>query len=95
MRTNILEKITKVVTNVRSHDIFANHANILTECVTKHDKNVRRNKNVLIFEEGSNDSDWIKIFGMECDAPKNFDLSNRSAMCRGSCEMRKNFVTCM
>ena len=40
-----------------------------------------QNKNVLIFEEWSNNSDWIKIFGMECDAPKNFELSNRSSMC--------------
>ena len=49
-----------------------------------------QNKNVLIFEEWSNNSDWIKIFGMECDAPKNFDLSNRSSMCVK--EMMKAFV---
>ena len=41
LRTNILEKITKVVTNVLTHYIFASHANILTECVTKQEKNVR------------------------------------------------------
>ena len=41
VRTNILEKITKVVTNVRTHDIFASH--ILTVCVTKQEKNVRTN----------------------------------------------------
>ena len=35
-------------------------------------------------------SDWIKIFRMECDAPQNFDLSNRSSMCVK--EMMKGFV---
>ena len=49
-----------------------------------------QNKNVRIFEEWSNNSDWIKIFGMECDAPKNFDLFSRSSMCVK--EMTKAFV---
>ena len=90
VRTNILEKIPKLVTNVLKHDIFPSPANILTECVTKQEKNVRTNKNVLFFEEWSNNSDWIKIFRMECNALKNFDLSNRSSMCVK--DMMKAFV---
>ena len=41
VRANVLEKISKVDTNVRTHDIFVSHVNILTECVTKQEKNVR------------------------------------------------------